>query len=90
MLVIIIALISLSHKATDSMKRQEKMMKTEHMRSNGSLRTISFTSDKDIQQSQQNQNQNHSLSLSAISIEPLDDAASQKIIHIHQSPQVEK
>jgi hypothetical protein len=93
MLVIIIALISLSHKATDSMKRQEKMMKTEHMRSNGSLRTISLTSDKDIQQSQQsqqNQNQNHSLSLSAISIEPLDETTSQKIIHILQTPQVEK
>jgi hypothetical protein len=75
------------------MKRQEKMMKTEHMRSNGSLRTISLTSDKDIQQSQQsqqNQNQNHSLSLSAISIEPLDETTSQKIIHIHQTPQVEK
>jgi hypothetical protein len=78
MVVIVIALAVVAHKASKSMERQEKMMRTEHMRSNGSLRTVSInTVDSAVANTVDNNNnnhsQNHSLSLSAISVELMEE-----------------
>ena len=74
MIGIVIALVVVSKKATQSMQRQEKVMRTEHMRSNGSLRTLTI-STADNTHVNQNHSQNHSLSLSAISVDPIEDTS---------------
>jgi len=78
MVVIVIALAVVAHKASKSMERQEKMMRTEHMRSNGSLRTVSINTvdsavANTVDNNNKNHSQNHSLSLSAISVELMEE-----------------